>query len=124
MAFQYGSDNRFKDQYFVEGASATGTFGPLMAGDTNGGLAVVVAAKTDMAVSGLKLSLTCADAADGSFAAPTNADTLTFGGTSYAAGDILGYYVIPNGVKDYVKAVISGTLTSGTYDVYLQYLAR
>ena len=124
MAFEYGSDNRFDDQYFVKGAAAVGTHPALKAGDTNGGLAVVVAAKTDCVVSGLKLSLTCSDTEGGSYAAPTNADVLTFGGTSYAAGEILGKYIIPNGVKDWVKPVISGTLTSGTYDVYLQYIAR
>ena len=124
MAFAYGCDNRFKDQYFTEGATAVGTFGPQKVGDTNGGVAIVVAAKTDCVVSGLKLSITCADTEDGSYAAPTNADVLTFGGTRYDAGDVLGYYIVPNGVKDYVKAVISGTLTSGTFDVYLQYMAR
>lgn len=124
MAFAYGCDNRFRDQYFVEGGSAAGSFGPLRAGDTNGGLAVVVAAKTDMAVEGLTLSLTCCDTEGGSFAAPDNADVLTFGGTAYEAGEVLGYYIIPNGLPEYVRAVIGGKLTSGTFDVYLQYIAR
>ena len=124
MAFEYGSENRFDDQYFVKGASAVGTHAPQKAGDTNGSLAVVVAAATDMVVSGLKLSLVVADHFGDSYAAPTNNDVLTFGGTSYQAGDILGKYIIPNGTKPWVKPVISGTLTSGTYDVYLQYIAR
>ncbi len=123
--FAYGSDNRFHDQYFVQGATAVGDYGPLCAGGSvNGGVAIVVAAKTAVAASGLKLSYKQADKENGSFTAPADANVLTFGGSSYAAGDILGMMILPNDCKDYVKATLSGTLSSGSVDVYLQYLAR
>ncbi|MBO6266682.1 MAG: hypothetical protein J6M06_00460 [Synergistaceae bacterium] len=125
MSFAYGSMNRFHDQIFQKAVSATGDYGPVIAGgDTNGALAIVVTAATDTVVSGLKLSYKESDTEAGTYAAPADANVLTFGGTSYAAGDVLGMMILPNGCKDFVKATLSGTLTSGTLDLQLQYLAR
>jgi glycine/D-amino acid oxidase-like deaminating enzyme len=123
--FEYGCDNRFFDQYFKEGSTAVGTFGPLKAGGhTNGALAIVVAAKTAVVASKLTISVTACDTEGGSYTAPTNANVVTCGGTSFEAGDIIGRLIVENDVAEYVKAVIGGTLTSGIIDVYLQYLPR
>ena len=125
MPFAYGSMNRFHDQIIEEGVTAVGDYGPVIAGgDTNGALAIVVVAQTAAVVSGLKLSYKESDTEDGTYAAPADANQLTFGGTNYAAGDCLGMMILPNGCKDFIKATLAGTITSGTLDIQLQYLAR
>ena len=125
MAFEFGCDNRFFDQYFKEGSTAVGTFGPLkVGGHTNGALAIVVAAKTAVVASKLTIGMTACDTEEGSYATPANANVVTCGGTSFEAGEIIGRLIVDNDVAEYVKAVIGGTLTSGSIDVYLQYLPR
>jgi hypothetical protein len=125
MAFEFGCDNRFFDQYFQQGASAIGTFGPLKAGGhTNGALCIVVAAASAVVASKITIKATCCETETGSFVAPTNDVVVTCGGTSFEKGDIIGRLVLDGEMPDYVKAVVGGTLTSGTIDVYLQYLPR
>ena len=127
MAFEYGCDNRFFDQYFTKGASAVGTFGPLKAGGhTNGALCIVVAAAaaTVVGANGLTISMTASSTEAGTYAAPAAACVVTAPAGNYAEGDIIGRLVIDGDVAEYVKAVVGGTLTSGKIDVYLQYLPR
>ena len=74
--------------------------------------------------SGVEVITSACDTEEGSYATPTNANVVTCGGTSFEAGEIIGRLIVDNDVAEYVKAVIGGTLTSGSIDVYLQYLPR
>ena len=125
MAFAYGSQNRFYDQIVASAISATGDFGPVLAGgDTNGALALVVTCNSAASVSSMSLTYKEAATESGSYTAPANANKVTFGGSAYAAGDEVGCLILPNGCKDFVKATIGGTISSGQFACHLQYLAR
>lgn len=125
MAFGYGSQNRFYDQIIQAGVSATGDFGPVIAGgDVNGALAIVVTCATSAVVSAMTLTYKESETESGVYAAPKDVNTVKFGGSAYAAGDEVGSLILPNGCKDYIKATIGGTITSGKFDIQLQYLAR
>lgn len=126
MAFGYGKENRFYDQIVASAITSAGDYGPVIAGggDINGGIAITLTAKTAITVSALTLSYKEADTLTGSYTAPSPQTTVTFGGSAYAAGDTVGSLVIPNGAKDFVKATVGGTVTSGTLEAHLQYLPR
>lgn len=121
--FEYGRENRFFDQYFVE-AGAAGTHGPLSVGPLNGAVCVTVAANGTVTANGSTLKLTGAAKADGTFEDITPSVLLTMTGT-YEHGEVLGQLVVPNTAPDFIKAVLTaGTALTGKVDVYLQYLAR
>ena len=125
MAFEYGTENKFYDQTFASAISSAGDYGPVIAGgDCNGALAITLVCTSAASVSGLKLTYKESSAISGSYTAPTDAVTVAFGGSAYAAGDVVGHLVLPNGGKEYVKATISGTISSGGFAAHLQYLAR
>lgn len=121
--FEYGRENRFFDQYFVEDGAA-GTYGPLSVGPLNGAVCVTVAANGPVTANASTLKLQGADKADGEFDDITPDVMLTMTG-SYEHGEVLGQLVVPNTAPDYIKAVLTaGTALTGKVDVYLQYLAR
>ena len=125
MSFAYGSQNRFYDQIVASSITIGGDYGPVLAGgDTNGALALVVTCTSGATVSSMTLSYKEAATETGSYTVPTNADKVTFGGTTYAAGDEVGALILPNGCKDFVKATIGGTISAGAFACHLQYLAR
>ena len=125
MAFKYGQQNRFYDQIISENVTSAGDYGPVLAGgDVNGALAIVLTCTSNAAVSGLKLTYKQADTETGSYTAPSPKTEVTFGGSAYVPGDTVGALIIPNGAKDYIKATVSGTISSGGFAAHLQYLAR
>ena len=114
MAFEFGSENRWHDQYFgkdvtIPSTTSTVCDTPLAVGQHHGALAVTIAAKGAVSIpSTQKLTVTIqgADTEDGSFA------------------DITGKLVLPE-MKRYakIKLTTDGAAT-GKVDVFLSYLAR
>ena len=125
MAFAYGQDNRWHDQYFEKGMAVSGSTdseNALAVGRHHGALAIVVAAAVDGTVTDGTLSFKDCDTEDGAFSTPENAPELTVASAAPAAGDIIAVYVLPD-CRRYVKAVLGGTWPSKV-DVYLSCLAR
>lgn len=123
MPFAYGNENRWHDQYFTKNSGA-GTYGPLPAGDTNGALAVTVAANGPVTASASTLKLLAADTEDGSYQAISPDITVSITGT-YEDGDIMAQLIVPNNIPKFLKATLdTGTSLSGNVDIYTQYLAR
>lgn len=136
MAFNYGSENRWYDQYFekAKGINAAEfvTANALAVGEHHGALAVTVMAAGAVKVAAdktFKLTLQDSDTEGGSFADIPGAPEVTITGTtstgtSFADGDILCKLVLPD-TKRYVKVkVTSDATSSGTVDIVLSYLAR
>ena len=121
--FEYGRENRFFDQYFVENGGA-GTYGPLSVGPQNGAVCVTVAANGTVTANASTLKITASKTVDGTFEASVPDVMLTMTGT-YQNGEVMGQLVVPNTTPDYIKAVLTtGTALTGKVDIYLQYLAR
>lgn len=129
MAFVYAQPmNHWYDQYFSKNAAlgSTITSNALCCGGTQGGVIVVVEAATGCTISGsntVSLTFQHSDTADGPFAAVSPAVSVSVGAGTFAAGDVLMRAIVPAGVKDFVKCVLTGTAT-GTVNVSLNYLAR
>lgn len=136
MAFNYGSENRWYDQYFekAKGINAAEfvTANALAVGEHHGALAVTVMAAGAVKVAAdkiFKLTLQDSDTEDGPFADIPGAPEVTITGTtstgtSFADGEILCKLVLPD-TKRYVKVkVTSDATSSGTVDIVLSYLAR
>ena len=138
MSFGYKKITNWYDSYFAKGmeipdsASATCTT-PLSAGKTGNALTASITAATAVSIpAGKKVTFTpvyCADEA-GTYAAPNPAYgiTLTNSGASaltYAAGDELCSFVLPDSEKEYVNITITtdGEIT-GTIDVAQGYTPR
>ena len=126
MGFEYGSENRWHDQYFARGLELTGTTGTtdaLAVGRHHGSLCVVLAAAGDeVEADALSLSIMESDEADGTFTAKADGPVLTLAEGTFNTGDIMAKLVLPD-CKDFVKMQLAGGLT-GKVDVYLGYLAR
>ncbi|MDE7372093.1 MAG: hypothetical protein K2N07_10235 [Desulfovibrio sp.] len=126
MGFEYGSENRWHDQYFARGLELTGTTATtdaLAVGRHHGSLCVVLAAAGDeVEADALSLSILESDEADGTFTAKADGPVLTLAEGTFNTGDIMAKLVLPD-CKDFVKMQLAGGLT-GKVDVYLGYLAR
>ena len=135
MAFEFGSENRWHDQYFgkdvtIPSTTSTVCDTPLAVGQHHGALAVTIAAKGAVSIpSTKKLTVTIqgADTEDGSFADIPGAPEMSVSGGASAApafADVIGKLVLPN-MKRYakIKLTTDGAAT-GKVDVFLSYLAR
>lgn len=137
MAFEFGSENRWHDQYFgkdvtIPSTASTVCDTPLAVGQHHGALAVTIAAKGAVSIpSTEKLTVTIqgADTEDGSFADIPGAPEMSVSGgasaaTAFADGDIIGKLVLPD-MQRYakIKLTTDGAAT-GKVDVFLSYLAR
>lgn len=137
MAFEFGSENRWYDQYFGKDVALPSTTSkvcdtPLAVGQHHGSLAVTIAAKGAVSIpSTKKLTLTIqgADTEDGSFADIAGAPEMSISGgasaaTEFADGDIIGKLVLPDMARyAKIKLTTDGAAT-GKVDVFLSYLAR
>ena len=132
MGFEYGSENRWHDQYFArgleltagaEGKPGSATTEALAVGKHHGSLCVTLAAAGDeVEADALSLSIMESDEADGTFTAKADGPVLTLAEGTFNTGDIMAKLVLPD-CKDFVKMQLAGGLT-GKVDVYLGYLAR
>lgn len=133
MGFEYGSENRWHDQYFAkelalvagegENATSQATTEALAVGRHHGSLCVVLAASGDaVKPDDLSLGILESDEPDGAFTAKSDGPVVTIAEGTFNAGDIMAKLVLPD-CKDYVKLHLAGGLT-GKVDVYLSYLAR
>ncbi|WP_337430840.1 hypothetical protein [Bilophila sp.] len=137
MAFEFGSENRWYDQYFGKDVALPSTTSkvcdtPLAVGQHHGSLAVTIAAKGAVSIpSTKKLTVTIqgADTEDGSFADIAGAPEMSISGgtsaaTEFADGDIMGKLVLPDMARyAKIKLTTDGAAT-GKVDVFLSYLAR
>ena len=137
MAFEFGSENRWYDQYFGKDVALPSTTSkvcdtPLAVGQHHGSLAVTIAAKGAVSIpSTKKLTVTIqgADTEDGSFADIAGAPEMSISGgtsaaTEFADGDIMGKLVLPEMARyAKIKLTTDGAAT-GKVDVFLSYLAR
>lgn len=136
MAFAYGSENRWHDQYFAKAASlATASFvcaDALAVGAHHGALAVAVVAHGAVSIApakALKLTILGADAEDGEFSEPAGAPEVTVKGGSGAAtafedGEVVCKLALPD-MPRYAKIKVTSDATNaGDVDVILSYLAR
>lgn len=125
MAFEYGSENRWYDQYFGKNVTvaAGGTECPerLAVGEHHGALAVTVAAAVAGTVTNGTITLLDSDQADCGFAVKDDAPVLTIKSAAPEAGDIIAKMVLPD-CKRYVGIKLGGTMPN--CDVFLSYLAR
>lgn len=137
MSFEFGSENRWYDQYFGKGVTLPSSTNSvcntaLSVGKHHGSLAVVVVANGDVSIpSTKKLTVTIqgSDTEDGSFADIAGAPEMSVNGgtsaaTAFSDGDIIGRLVLPD-MKRYakIKLTTDGAAT-GKVDVFLSYLAR
>ena len=137
MAFEFGSENRWYDQYFGKDVALPTTTSkvcdtPLAVAQHHGSLAVTIAAKGAVSIpSTKKLTVTIqgADTEDGSFADIAGAPEMSISGgtsaaTEFADGDIMGKLVLPDMARyAKIKLTTDGAAT-GKVDVFLSYLAR
>lgn len=125
MAFEYGSGNRWYDQYFGRDVkvSSGGTECPdrLAVGQHNGALVVCVAATAAGTVTNGTVTLMDSDEADCGFAVKEDAPVLTVKSATVEEGDIIARMVLPN-CKRYAAIKLGGTMPN--CDVFLSYLAR
>lgn len=136
MAFTYGSENCWYDQYFDKAKTIAAvsfeSAAALAVGRHHGALAVAVKAAGDVKIAADKtfaLALLGSDTEDGPFADIPGAPTLSITGasgtgTAFADGDTLCKLVLPD-MPRYAKVkVTSDATSSGTVDIVLSYLAR
>ena len=120
MAFEYGSENRWHDQYFGKNVTveADGTECPerLAVGEHHGALAVTVAAAAAGAVTNGTITLLDSDQVDCGFAEKEDAPVLTVKSAAPEAGDIIAKMVLPD-CKRYVGIKLGGTMPN--CDVFL-----
>lgn len=136
MAFAFGSENRWYDQYFDRKKSlAAASFecaDTLAVGEHHGALAVTVVANGAVSIAAtksIKLSILGSDTEDGEFVAVAGAPEVSIAGgadaaTTFEDGDIVCKLVLPD-MQRYAKIkVTSDTTNTGKVDVILAYLAR
>lgn len=136
MAFAFGSENRWYDQYFDKGKSlAAASFecaDALAVGEHHGALAVAVVANGAVSIAStksIKLSILGSDTEDGEFAAVAGAPEVSIAGgasnaTTFEDGDIVCKLVLPD-MQRYARIkVTSDTTNTGSIDVLLACLAR
>ena len=137
MAFAFGEESRWYDQYFMKGlalpsSSSKTSETALGVGKTQGALKLVIAAADDVSIpSGatLKLTMLESDNEDGPFTVKCDAPELMFSGgdteaTTFMSKDTLGQVVLPNS-KLYMKVKLTTEgAPTGSVDVFLGYLAR
>lgn len=136
MAFEFGSESRWYDQYFDrEKSLAAASFEcavPLAVGEHHGALAVAVLANGAVTIAAgkrLSLSLLGSDTEDGEFAAVPGAPELSLtggegSGTSFEDGELICKLVLPD-MQRYLKVKITSDATNtGNVDVILASLAR
>ena len=123
--FEYGSENRWYDQYFGKNVTVEegGTECPerLTVGGHHGALAVTVAAAAAGTVTNGTVTLLESDEADCGFAEKEDAPVLTIKNASPEAGDVIAKMVLPD-CRRYVGIRLGGTMPA--CDVFLSYLAR
>lgn len=135
MAFAYGSENRWHDQYFDTGkslaAASVDCANALAVGHHHGALAVVLVASGSVSIasgSSVKVSILGSDTEDGEFEAVQGAPEVTISGgdaaTAFEDGDVICKLVLPD-MQRYAKIKLTSAATnSGNVDVILGYLAR
>lgn len=125
MAFEYGSENRWHDQYFGKNVTvaSAGTECPerLAVGEHHGALAVTVAAAAAGTVTNGTITLLDSEHADCGFAVKDDAPVFTIKSAAPEAGDIIAKMVLPD-CKRYVGIKLGGVMPN--CDVFLSYLAR
>lgn len=136
MAFAYGSENRWHDQYFDTGKSIAATSvecaNALAVGQHHGALAVVLVANGAVSIASaasVKVSILGSDTEDGEFEAVQGAPEVTISGgesaaTAFEDGDVICKLVLPD-MQRYAKIKLTSAATnSGNVDVILGYMAR
>lgn len=126
---KYNNDYLAKAQAMPKNDTVDGNGGAFNLSGAMGSIEIIAQVNTAFAIASTKVvTVKLQDSADGI----TYADLVTLykvtadGATAVAAETILGRYIVPNGAKDYIKAVLVTTDGDmvGKVDIFQNYLPR
>ncbi len=136
MSFGYNKRTRYADQYFEKGLTLAASGSPtgenaLRVGKHLGSQSLIVSAAgkvTLPAAAKITVDIFESDTKDGTYAIHKTMPGVTLtapsGGATYADGEDLLQIVLPD-CKNFVKIrLTSAASAAGTFDLYLDYLAR